>query len=193
MHSLRKRLVWVLTLIVFCVSTADAHVTRVELLAREDVQSGRAFGLAGVYERIIGRVYFAVSPENVHNRQIVDLDKAPRNANGEVEFSADLYLYKPKDMNKGNNAVLFEVSNRGGRGILRLVDGGNSSDPNGQLRDGLLLRGGYTNAWLGWQFDLAEEGQKLRLSAPGAHDPSGKEIRGLVRSDFMPASREGDK
>src|SRR5205809_201812 len=192
MYPLRRHLVWAVTLFVFLASSVEAHVTRVEILSREDVQGGRAFGLAGVYERIIGRVYFAVSPENIHNRQIVDLDKAPRNANGEVEFSADLYLYKPKDMNKGNNAVLFEVSNRGGRGILRLVDGGNSSDPNGELGDGLLLREGYTIAWLGWQFDLAEEGQKLRLSAPVAHDPRGKEIRGLVRADFTPAQRVDD-
>ena len=192
MHSLRKRLVWVLTLIVFCVSTADAHVTRVELLSREDVQSGRAFGLAGAYEKIVGRVYFAVSPENVHNRQIVDLDKTPRNAQGEVEFSADLHLYKPKDMNKGNGAVLFEVSNRGGRGILRLVDGGTSSDANGEFGDGFLLREGYTIVWLGWQFDLAEDGQKVRLSAPVAHDPGGKEIRGLVRSDFTPSQKTDD-
>src|SRR5439155_275546 len=192
MHPLRKRLVWVLTLIVFLVSTADAHVTRVEIVSREDVQGGRAFGLAGAYEKIVGRVYFAVSPENVHNRQIVDLDKTPRNAQGEVEFSADLHLYKPKDMNKGNGAVLFEVSNRGGRGILRLVDGGTSSDANGEFGDGFLLREGYTIVWLGWQFDLAEDGQKVRLSPPVAHDPGGKEIRGLVRSDFTPSQKTDD-
>ena len=192
MHPLRKRLVWVLTMIVFLVSTADAHVTRVEIVSREDVQGGRAFGLAGAYEKIVGRVYFAVSPENVHNRQIVDLDKTPRNAQGEVEFSADLHLYKPKDMNKGNGAVPFEVSNRGGRGILRLVDGGNSSDANGEFGDGFLLREGYTIVWLGWQFDLAEDGQKVRLSAPVAHDPGGKEIRGLVRSDFTPSQKTDD-
>jgi len=90
-----------------------------------------------------------VDPGNLHNRQIVDIDKAPRNAQGEVEFSADVYLYKPKDMAKGNGAVLFEVSNRGGRGILRLVDGGSSADPNGEIGDGFLLRQGYTVAWLG--------------------------------------------
>jgi len=192
MYPLRRHLVWALAVFVFLGSAADAHVTRVEILSREDVQRGRAFGLAGAYERIIGRVYFAVSPENVHNRQIVDLDKAPRNAQGEVEFSADLYLYKPKDMNKGNGAVLFEVSNRGGRGILRLVDGGNSSDANGEFGDGFLLREGYTIAWLGWQSDLAEEGQKVRLSAPVARDAGGKEIRGLVRSDFTPSQKVDD-
>jgi len=185
-------LTWVLTLIAFFASSADAHVTRVEILSHADIQDGRAFGLAGAYERIIGRVYFAVNPENIHNRPIVDLDKAPRNAQGEVEFSADLYLFKPKDMAKGNNAVLFEVSNRGGKGILRLVNGGNTSDPNNEFGDGFLLREGYTIAWLGWQFDVADQGQNLRLSAPVAHDPGGKEIRGLVRSDFTPSQKRDD-
>jgi hypothetical protein len=192
MRPLRLHLTWVLTLVAFFASSAEAHVTRVEILSRADIEDGRAFGLAGAYERIIGRVYFAVSPENIHNRQIVDLDKAPRNAQGEVEFSADLYLIKPKDMNKGNNAVLFEVSNRGGRGILRLVNGGNSSDTNAEFGDGFLLREGYTIAWLGWQFDVADQGQNLRLSAPVAHDPGGKEIRGLVRSDFTPSQKRDD-
>jgi hypothetical protein len=192
MHRLRRRLAWIFPLIVFFAASAHAHVTRVEILSRADVQDGRAFGLAGAYEKIIGRVYFAVDPANIHNRQIVDLDKAPRNSQGEVEFLADLYLYKPKDMNKGNGAVLFEVSNRGGRGILRLVDGGGSSDPNGEIGDGFLLRQGYTIAWLGWQFDLADEGEKVRLIAPVAHDAGGKEIRGLVRSDFTLSQRTDD-
>jgi hypothetical protein len=185
-------LTWVLTLIAFFASSADAHVTRVEILSRADLQDGGAFGLAGAYERIIGRVYFAVNPENIHNRPIVDLDKAPRNAQGEVEFSADLYLFKPKDMAKGNNAVLFEVSNRGGKGILRLVNGGNTSDPNNEFGDGFLLREGYTIAWLGWQFDVTDQGQNLRLSAPVAHDPGGNEIRGLVRSDFTPSQKRDE-
>src|SRR5438094_10489783 len=114
MHPLRRHLVWALSVFVFLASATDAHVTRVEIVSREDVQGGRAFGLAGAYERIVGRVYFAVSPENAHNRQIVDLDKAPRNAQGEAEFAAGLYLHTRKDRNKGNGAVLLEVSYRGG-------------------------------------------------------------------------------
>ena len=192
MNPVRRRLAWTLTLFVLLTPSCEPHVARVEIISRTDVQDGRAFGSAGAYEKIVGRVYFALRPENVHNRQIVDLDKAPRNAQGEVEFSADLYLYKPKDMNKGNGAVLFEVSNRGGRGILRLADGGNSSDANGEFGDGFLLRQGYTIAWLGWEFDLADQGGKVRLNAPVARDPGGKEIRGLVRSDFTPSLKIDD-
>ena len=176
-------------LFLFSALAADAHVTRVEVISRSDVQDGKPFGLAGPYEKIIGRVYFAVDPANAHNRQIVDLDKADRNAQSQVEFSADLYILRPKDMNKGNGAVLFEVSNRGGRGIDRLVNGATSADPEG---DGFLMRHGYTIAWVGWEFDVASEGDRLKLYAPIAHDPGGKEIRGLVRSDFTPAQKRDD-
>src|SRR5580693_1867673 len=193
MHRLRARAVWILSLVIFLLSaSADAHVTRVEIISRTDVLDGRAFGLAGAYEKIVGRVYFAVNPENLHNRLIVDVDKAPRNAEGEVEFSADLYLLKPKDRNKGNGSVLFEVSNRGGKGILHIVNGYSPSGPDGEYGDGFLLREGYTVAWVGWEFDVADHGENLKLYAPVAHDPGGKEIHGLVRSDFTPAQKVED-
>ena len=184
---LRVRVVGFLLLALFAVSLVQARVVRVEITSRTDIQEGKPFGNSGAYEKIVGRVYFAVDPANLHNQQIVDLDKAPRNAQGEVEFSADLYLLKPKDMAKGNQAVLFEVSNRGGRGILSLVNG-----REGEYGDGFLMRQGYTIAWVGWEFDLSNQGEHLRLSAPVAHEADGKEIHGLVRSDFTPAEKRDD-
>ncbi|HEY2545675.1 MAG TPA: hypothetical protein VGI46_06390, partial [Candidatus Acidoferrum sp.] len=194
MRLLRLRFVWLLSILalLFVISSADAHVTRVEIISRTDIAGGHSFGLAGPYEKIVGRVYFAVDPANLHNRQIVDLGKAPRNAQGEVEFSADLYLLRPKDINKGNGAVLFEVSNRGGKGILHLVNGFSAADPNGEYGDGFLMREGYTVAWVGWEFDVADHGENLKLWAPVAHDAGEKEIRGLVRSDFTPAQKVED-
>ncbi|HKW56221.1 MAG TPA: alpha/beta hydrolase domain-containing protein [Candidatus Acidoferrum sp.] len=183
---------WFLALVFLC-STLEARVTRVEILSRSDVQDGKPFGLAGPYEKITGRVYFAVDPASLHNRQIVDLSRAPGNASGEVEFSADLYLLRPKDMNKGNGAVLFEVSNRGGKGILRLVNGGGAPGSSSEYGDGFLLREGYTIAWVGWEADLDPAGDRLRLYAPVAHDSNGQEIRGLVRSDFAPAQKKDDE
>src|SRR5215467_11486786 len=138
-HSMRlrsSRVFPILTVLALLASSCVARVVRVEVLSRTDIQDGKPFGRAGAYERVTGRVYFAVDPTNVHNRQIVDLDKAGRNAAGEVEFSADVYLLKPKDMSKGNGAVLFEVSNRGGKGILRIVNGVNAADPSLEYGDG---------------------------------------------------------
>ncbi len=184
---LPARFTMVLLLCTAFISTLQARVVRVEITSRTDINNGKPFGAAGAYEKIIGRVYFAVDPLNVHNRQIVDLDKAPRNAQGEVEFSADLYLLKPKDMTKGNGSVLFEVSNRGGRGIMFLANG-----LEGEYGDGFLMRQGYTIAWVGWEFDLSSQGDRLRLSAPIARDPGGKEIHGLVRTDFTPSEKRVD-
>jgi hypothetical protein len=181
------RVMWVLFLIGVFIPAVQARVVRVEVTSRSDIQDGKPFGAAGAYEKVVGRVFFAVDPANLHNRQIVDLDKAPRSPKGEVEFSADLYLLKPKDMAKGNQAVLFEVSNRGGRGIVFLANG-----REGEFGDGFLMRQGYTVAWVGWQFDLSAQGDRLRLSAPVAHDPGGKEIHGLVRTDFTPAEKRDD-
>ena len=61
-------------------SYATAEVARIEIASRADVQMGKAFGDTGSYEEIVGRVYYSLDPDNVHNKSIVDLDKAPRNA-----------------------------------------------------------------------------------------------------------------
>ena len=64
----------------------QAAVTRVEVADKVDV---------GAYERIAGKVYFAVDPRLPANRAIVDIELAPRNAAGMVEFSADLLILRP--------------------------------------------------------------------------------------------------
>src|ERR1043165_3631605 len=160
MFVLKMRIVSAVLLIAMLTGAASARVVRVEITSRADIENGKAFGNAGPYEKITGRVFFAVDPANPHNRQIVDLDKAPRNAQGEVEFSADLYLLKPKDMSNGNQSVLFEVSNRGGRGIVFLANG-----REGEFGDGFLMPQGYTIAWGGWEVDASTQGEHPRLSA----------------------------
>jgi len=83
--------------------------------------------------------------------------------------------------------VLFEVSNRGGRGIVSLVNG-----REGEAGDGFLMRQGYTIAWVGWEFDVADQPGRLKLSAPIARQPDGKPIYGLVRTDFTPPEKRED-
>ncbi|HEX7959388.1 MAG TPA: hypothetical protein VF493_05695, partial [Terriglobales bacterium] len=89
------RSVRLVALFLLFTSAAVARVDRVEITSRSDIANGQSFGLAGPYEKIEGRVYFKVRPDNAHNQQIIDLDKADHNPQGEVEFSADLYLLKP--------------------------------------------------------------------------------------------------
>ena len=181
----------------FCSSPASARVVRIEVISRADVLAGKAFGSAGSYEKIVGRVHFKVRPDNRHNRVIVDLDRAPRDAGGEVEFSADLFLLKPKDMRRGNGALLLEVPNRGRKGMLVIVNGATpAADPalDSDFGDGWLMRQGYTLAVLGWQWDVQDDpgGGRLRLHAPVAHNPDGSHIIGLLRDDFTPSARAQD-
>lgn len=163
-------------------STASARVTRIEVLKRTPVLNGQSFGSAGPYEEITARVYFAVRPGDPHNCIIVDLDKAPRNSAGEVEFSSDLDLLRP--IHGGNGSLLLEIPNRGGKGLLRIVDGASADRPWG---DAWLLRQGYTLADLGWQWDAPG----LRLYAPVATD-NGRSITGLLRDDFTPVAATND-
>lgn len=160
--------------------SAQAKVIRIEIASRTDVTNGKEFGLAGAYEKLVGKIFFAVDPNDPHNRTIVDLDKAPRNAQGLVEFSSDLYILRPKDLNRGNGSALLEISNRGGRGMVRYFNHGRGG-ADGEFGDGFLMRHGFTLIWVGWQFDAADG---LRLYAPVATD-TGKTITGWVRSDFV--------
>ena len=118
---------------------------------------GRSFGKSGAYERIRGIAHFAVDPKAAANRDIVDLDKAPRNGAGLVEFSADLYVLKPRDRALGNKTILYEAPNRGGKGMLGMFNRASASlNPTTaeHFGDGMLLEAGYTLVWLGWQHDV---------------------------------------
>lgn len=161
------------------------EVTKVHLVERTDVLGGREFGAAGGYERVIAKAHFALDPKLLQNRVIRDLDLAPRNGQGQVEFTADLYVLKPRDPKRGNGTLLFEVSNRGGKGMLgRFMYAKGALDPRTEeeFGDFRLLEQGYTLAWLGWQWDVpAGDAKLLRLDAPVIEGR-----KGLVRAEFTP-------
>jgi hypothetical protein len=170
----------------------SAEVVRVEVQSRSDLLAGQPFGAAGPYEKIAGKAFFAVDPSVPANKIVADLDKAPRNAAGKVEFSSDFYIIKPKNIAKGNGAVLYEVSNRGGKGMLGFFNHASGSANPGtaaEMGDGFLMRQGFTLLWVGWQFDVPGNG--LRVYTPVASD-NGRPIRGVVRSDFVVTERETD-
>ena len=179
----------VLLILVALRSMAEARVERLEILSRTDVLDGKSFHDVGAYEKVVGKVHFALKPEAAPNELIVDLEKAPRNEAGEVEFVSDFYVLKPKEAAHASGSVLLEIPNRGGKGILAIMQGGKGSrDPSTEeeFGDGFLMRRGVTVAWLGWQWDVREDANMMRMHAPAAHDDGGKTITGLVRVDFVP-------
>ena len=135
-------------LLALTASPLVARVIRVETTSRSDVMGGKAFGDAGGYERITGRIYFSPPVANPHNRHIVDLSDAVNLKDGEVEFSSDFIAIRPKDARKGNGSLLLEIPNRGRGRILALVDGGDWDVAN-DAGDAWLLRNGFTIVSLG--------------------------------------------
>ncbi len=177
---------------------AQARVTGFEIVSRTDVLAGAPFGATGAYEKIVGKLHFADVPDTPANRLVVDLGLAPRNAKGEVESTADLYMLRPKDEAKGNGAAIVEVNNRGGKGLIWHQNHAKSSaDPTTaeQFGDGFLMQHGFTVMWIGWQFDVPRDVKtNMKLVAPVAHNADGSAITGLVRSDFhvdKPTAEQG--
>lgn len=185
----RFLLLTIATLLLATVS--PARVISVEVTGRDAVLDSKPFGLAGPYESVRGRIRFAVDPGNEANRIVTDIALAPLNWSGQVEFSTEFYLLKPVDARRGNGALLYEVSNRGRKGMLSFFNlASGSLDPKeaSHFGDGFLLSEGYTLLWLGWQFDPPLRPGLLRLETPTATN-AGKPIRGLVRSDFVVRDR----
>ena len=96
--------------------------TRLEIHTRATVLDGKPFGASGAYEKISGTIHFAVDPEHPLHRRVTDLALAPRNAQGQVEFSGDFYLLKPVDMKKGNGKLLLDVPNRGRKVAIEMFN-----------------------------------------------------------------------
>jgi Alpha/beta hydrolase domain len=168
-------------------STAEAHVVRLRIERREVVLNGRAFGAAGAYEKLVGKVDFGLDPDLPRNGEIVDLKLAPRNARGEVESSADFYMLKPLDPRRGNGRLFYEVGNRGGKSLLQTFQkAAGSPDPttDAEFGDGALMREGFTLLWMGWQWDVPVRPGTMRMAMPIASD-NGRPITGLVRGNFI--------
>ena len=158
MPQLTRRLLLSALLILALAAPGWADVTRVTIASRTVVANGQWFGAAGPYEKIVGTVFFELDPSDPRNRAITDLDLAPKNARGRVEFSSDLFILAPQDPARASGSVLFEISNRGGKGLLTTFNRGTSSaDPMlpEHFGDGLLMKNGFTLVWVGWEFDVA--------------------------------------
>lgn len=174
-----------LTLVV-PITAARADVTRFEMVSRAPV------GRSG-YEKIIGTAYFAVDPRAAANNVVADIDRAPVNAAGKVEFSADVYILRPLDAARSNGVALVDVLNRGRKTVLTGFNRGGANDPttDTDLGDGFLMQRGFTIVWVGWEFDVrryaagqpgeAERGAGMSVSIPAAQG-----VSGVIRAGFTP-------
>lgn len=148
--------------ILLCEACVQARVTRIVIEHRESPAfGGQAFGKAGQYEVLSGHFLGEIDPQDAHNSIIMDIQFAPRNARGMVEYSATFALSKPIDMSKSNGVLYYTVSNRG-RGAPVASD------------DGRI------NLLSGWQGDLLQRPDAQTIVVPVARKSDGSPLTGPV-------------
>lgn len=163
---------------------------KIEIARVESAFGGMSFGTVGAYEKVIGRAFGEVDPSHPLNAVIANLDKAPRNAAGLVEYWMDFCLLKPTDLRKGNRYLLYDALNRGDK--LALVDlndaskglGSNELATAEDAGNGFLMRRGYSILFGAWQGDVAPEEGHMLAGFPVATG-AGKHIVGESREEFV--------
>ncbi|WP_020606236.1 alpha/beta hydrolase domain-containing protein [Spirosoma spitsbergense] len=175
------RCILLVTLFVLSGCLAWARIIRIEITSRESPTfGGKSFGMVGAYEKLRGRAYGELDPNSPQNALITDIQLAPRNAKGMVEYAMDIYILKPIDLTKGNHKLFLEVNNRGSKlvGGLNKSSGGNDPTTEAHAGDGFLMNRGYTLVWNGWDPSAAPVNNNLTISVPLVKNPDGSSITG---------------
>jgi len=175
---------------------AQARVTEIRIDAVEPFADNTSFGAAGPYVRIKGIAKGELDPKAPEHAVIVDLDKAPRNARGMVEYEVDIFIMRPADLAKGNGILFYEVLNRGNKQLgNRLHDLGRAgalalNDPKTQQHagNGFLFERGYTIMWSGWDPDVSR-GQALMSARFPVAMEDGKPMVRRIREEFQVGKR----
>jgi hypothetical protein len=146
-------------------SLAFGQVTRVEIASREPANSGEPVGRAGPYEILRGRIHGEVDPTDAHNAIIHDLQLAPRNVRGKVEYVATFALAKPVDLTKASGMLVYQVVNRGNGTVTASADG-------------------HISLVSGWQGDVVPTATNQTIAVPIAKYPDGSPVTGPVIARF---------
>jgi len=173
----KQRVTWhcVAVLVMLCAQLAQARVTRVVIDKSKSVSpafEGRSFGAVGQYERIQGEIYGELDPRDRRNAIIQDIQLAPRNARGMVEYVATFTLWKPRDSSKSSGTMLYEVVNRGATLTPKDFESGD-----------VFLSSG-------WQGDLSFGGKSVygteaeTIIVPIARNGDGSSITGPILARF---------
>jgi hypothetical protein len=154
-----KRTAGAAALVLLLACPARAQVTRLEITSRQPTADGR-------FETIRGRMHGEVDPANPHNRIIQDIDLAPRNANGKVEYVATFALTKPIYRASSSGVLLYSVVNRGN----------GASSPSAE---------GHISLVSGWQGDVTPTETNQTIRVPVAQNADGSAITGPVLARFF--------
>ena len=196
MQGKRAAWAWVIAVWALALSStpARAELDHIEVLERGLVADGKVFGNTGPYERLRGKLYFAVEATAAENQAVVDLRATPRDAQGRVHFlggfrrphcgrSNPARAQRPpcstKRRTDGNVQMLTAVVRRWRAG-KRLV--ATAAQAEHWLPDGARLCVARNRLELGCS---AGRGSPARADLPLASD-GGKPLYGLGRPERSP-------
>jgi len=167
-------------------AVAEAQITRIVIdpsRSESPTFEGRLFGTngsVGPYEKLRGTAYGELDPTDPRNAVITDIRFAPRNARGKVEYSMDVFILKPIDLQKGNHKVILDFNNRGDMRVAALNDAPLTNNPStvAHAGTGFVMNLGYTVVGNGWDFGAARQDDGMTIAVPVARNPDGSSITG---------------
>ena len=160
----------------------EIDITRVRPFAER-----MTYEATGTYERLDGWAHYKVDPNDHAQAGIIDLDKAPQDSDGLVEFAAEISILRPTDPGRGNQRIFFDYGNRGNKRVLQYFnDAPACNDPISALHagNGYLLRRGYSIVWGAWQGDLWPGSGRMTMCLPVA-TLGDAPLTGSVRTEFI--------
>ena len=128
-------------------------------ITRLVVEQTSRIGVDG-YEQLKGRAFGELDPDHPLNAIITDLELAPRNVSGMVEYVATFTILKPTAMSQASGVLLYVVPNRG---RVNLTAGRFFADARRQ---------GHVLVASGWQGDL-EPAEDACVKLPAAQWQAG--------------------
>jgi hypothetical protein len=184
---MHKKYLAVTTAVMFVAFTAvgqpsEARVVKFLVQQQSSFVGGAEWGNVGAYEMLQGTAYLEVDPRDPRDAVIVDLENAPRNARGRVDFSTPFLILKPVDTQRSNHKIFYAVNNRGNNleGLLTATTAAQVAGTDA----GYAMTEGYTIVDAGWEGDVIPTSTKLVASLPRAYDANGGPIIGPMRYEY---------
>lgn len=168
-----------LALVLIAPFPAAARIVRITIESKQpSPDSENALGTAGPYETLTGHAFGEIDPKDPHNTIITDIDLAPHNKRGMVEYVATFTLSEPVELSRGNGVLLYAVPNRG----HRITPGAYAVE--GESGEQFLMRHGFIVLHSGWQGDIPPRAGMETIKVPIARNSDGSSITGLALARF---------
>src|SRR5688500_14794968 len=132
-------------------AAAQANIVKLEIIRVEPA--------GPTHERISGKAYGELDPADPKNAVIADIELAPRNARGKVEYVTTFTLVRPTEMMKASGVLVYTVVNRGG--------GNAAPHPAGHVT--------FVSCWQG---DVVPDSTNYTIQVPVAKNRAGSSITG---------------